>query len=185
MSPRRRSVATLDVPANDVPNSPPTSSVEALQRRAEELFQRAISTYRAAVSSAASSDGRLPDDRLDAVVEACRVAGVPVEQFGDDVEAFRHHEQQKTYLTKMESQRDVMFSESTRLTKEIERLEVELKEKKQRQRAVGEGFNQRLGDAMRDLHDTETKNPHLFLDAARITPDVIRKKLTTRAFFSR
>jgi hypothetical protein len=185
MSPRRRSVATLDRPTNDVPESPPVTPTEALKRRAEERFQRAVATYREAVFSAASSDGRLTDDRLDAVVEACQVAGVPVEQFGDDVETVRQHGHQRDDVSRMESQRDEMFSESVRLTKEIERLEVELKEKKMRHRSVGEGFNQRLGGAMRELNDMETRNPHLFLDAARITPDVIRKKLTTRAFFSR
>ena len=185
MSPRRRSVATLDVPTNDNPESPPVTPTEALKRRAEERFQRAVATYREAVFSAASSDGRLTDDRLDAVVEACQVAGVPVEQFGDDVDTTRNHEQQRLYVSKLESDRDAMLSEATRLTKEIERLEVELKEKKQRHHNVGNGFTHSLANAMRELNDTETKNPHLFLDAARITPDVIRKKLTTRAFFSR
>jgi uncharacterized small protein (DUF1192 family) len=156
-----------------------------LKRRAEERFQRAVATYREAVFSAASSDGRLTDDRLDAVVEACQVAGVPVEQFGDDVETVRQHGRQRDDVSRMESQRDEMFAEASNLSKEIERLEAELVAKKQRHRTVGAGFEQRLAALMRDVNDTESKSPHLFLDAARITPDVIRRKLTTRAFFSR
>jgi hypothetical protein len=181
MSPRRSAAAVVDQPAPEMISDP----TEALKSRANQIFRQALATYREAVFSAARSDGQLPATKLDAVVEACHVAGIPVEQFGDDVDTTRRHQHQRENISSMEAKHGPNTEEATRLAKEIEALQVELAEKKQRHRSVGESFIRGMAETMRGLNELEIRNPHLFMDAASVTPDVVRKKLTTRAFFSR
>ena len=187
MSPRRRSPTTTtpDQPGPSVAEPDAGLPIEALKRRAQQRFRQALETYRGAVVAAAEGGGRIPDGSLDSVVEACQVVGVPVEQFEDDVRTVQEHRTQLEMVSRMESERDSVIAEASKLTKEIEQLEAELLAKKQRQHTAGKSFDQRLAEMMRDANDTEVRNPHLFLATERTTPELVRKKLTTRAFFSR
>lgn len=181
MSARRRSaVATIDPPTTDLVTDP----TEALKRRAQERFLSALNTYRRAVFTAAAANGEIPDAELDAVVEACQVAGIPVEQFADDVESVRSRERQLASAAAVEHKRDASAGEAATLANQIVALELELKQKRERQRVVV-NYDRVVAESMRHVHDLEARSPWLFLDAASVTPEAVRKKLTTRAYFTR
>lgn len=180
MSPRKRSTTTMDPPVAELVTDP----TEALKRRAHQLFTSALETYRQAVFAAAAANGQIPESKVDAVVEACQVAGIPVEQFADDVETIRNRDNARKSAEAIETKRHASATEAAEMWREIENLEADVKAKKERHRQVV-SMDRTFAETMRTVNDMETRSPWLFLDAASVTPELVRKKLTTRAYFAR
>ena len=181
MSPRKlSSTTTMDPPVPEMVTDPS----EALKRRAHQLFTSALETYRQAVFAAAAANGQIPESKVDAVVEACQVSGIPVEQFADDVETIRNRDNARQSAESIETQRHSLATEASELAEEIKNLEAELKAKQQRRQHIV-GKDRTFAETMRNVNEMEIRSPWLFLDAARITPELVRKKLTTRAYFTR
>jgi hypothetical protein len=173
--PRKSATATAE---------PTMVNAEALQRRSQELFRQSLDVYRNAVASA-GSDGQIPANNLDAICEACRVTGVPVEQFPDDVETFRRHRQLAERSAAMRSEKASREQAVRDATADVERLERELADARNRVRLNGDWFWNQLTSAERETGELENRFPHLFGDAASVTPEIVKRKLTTRAFFVR
>jgi hypothetical protein len=160
-----------------------TVTPDTLKSRADRAYREALTTYRAAVASAASADGQLPADQLDDVVEACRVTGVPVEQFSDDVDNLRRHRQLADRVTTMEAEVESRQSLVESAVKDVARLEAELMDARNRIRLNGGWFFNQLSSTIHTRSELEERFPHLFGDAASVTPEIVKRKLTTRAFF--
>jgi hypothetical protein len=186
--PRKATTATMTPDAATPGSRQPTTAGEVfhaneLAQRSNESFQRSLTTYRAAVESAANADGQLPVDQLDAIVDACRVTGIPVEQFPEDVESFRKFREVTLRHERLESEMDSRRAAAEAAVREVARLEVELQTARNNVRLNSDHFIASVTHAAHDRNEMVSRLPHMFADAASVTRDTVKRKLTTRAYF--
>jgi hypothetical protein len=172
-------------PRKNTTVEPPMIPADALQTRAADRFHSALERYRQAVAAAANADGNLPEDVADDVLEHCRTCGIPVEQFPDDVAAWREFETQRRHLSAMEMDAPNQSALARQAVADIERLEGEIFEARRRHQLHGDYWQRRFASVHRSHAELIDRFPHLLAETASVTPQTVQRTLTTRAFFVR
>jgi hypothetical protein len=176
---KKSTAATLEA-------APPVELIDdpaaVLRERAQTRFADALKVYRDAVDVAIANGGRLPESMLDTVSNACTATGIPVEQFADDVVSVQRFRKYEGIRDDLQANQASYMQEIRATASEVDRLQKELTAAKEAHRRISGRYDSRLVNAIREVNQLRSQCPHLF--DASVTLETVKRKLTTRAYFT-